>query len=52
MLTGFYHYLSFICSQIIDNKEELKTKLKEILREKSDAFNSEQPEEDKVIFLF
>ncbi|XP_063949470.1 5'-3' exoribonuclease 3 [Daucus carota subsp. sativus] len=31
-----------------DNKEELKTKLKGILREKSDAFNSENPEEDKV----
>ncbi|KVH96391.1 5'-3' exoribonuclease [Cynara cardunculus var. scolymus] len=28
--------------------EELKTKLKGILREKSDAFNSEQPEEDKI----
>lgn len=28
---------------IVDNNEELKTKLKEILREKSDAFNSEQP---------
>ncbi|KAI3734152.1 hypothetical protein L6452_13615 [Arctium lappa] len=33
---------------IIDNKEELKTKLKEILREKSDVFNSEQQEEDKI----
>ncbi|KAL1820777.1 hypothetical protein DCAR_0417124 [Daucus carota subsp. sativus] len=31
-----------------ENKEELKTKLKGILREKSDAFNSENPEEDKV----
>ncbi|KAJ9554058.1 hypothetical protein OSB04_018103 [Centaurea solstitialis] len=33
---------------IIDNKEDLKTKLKEVLREKSDVFNSEQPEEDKI----
>ncbi|KAJ0085531.1 hypothetical protein Patl1_09289 [Pistacia atlantica] len=31
-----------------ENKEELKTKLKELLRGKSDAFNSENPEEDKV----
>lgn len=31
-----------------ENKEELKVKLKEILREKSDAFNSKNPEEDKV----
>ncbi|KAI4316915.1 hypothetical protein L6164_024844 [Bauhinia variegata] len=31
-----------------DNKDELKSKLKEILREKSDAFNSKNPEEDKV----
>lgn len=34
--------------QIQDNKDELKAKLKEILREKSDAFNSKNPEEDKV----
>ncbi|KAK9270496.1 hypothetical protein L1049_026076 [Liquidambar formosana] len=33
---------------IHENKEELKTKLKELLREKSDAFNSKNPEEDKV----
>ncbi|KAJ3693624.1 hypothetical protein LUZ60_009104 [Juncus effusus] len=31
-----------------ENKEELKTKLKEVLKEKSDLFNSENPEEDKV----
>ncbi|KAJ0255874.1 5'-3' exoribonuclease 3 [Hirschfeldia incana] len=31
-----------------ENKEELKTKLKEVIREKSDAFNSDNPEEDKV----
>lgn len=31
-----------------ENKEELKAKLKELLRGKSDAFNSENPEEDKV----
>ncbi|KAF3446762.1 hypothetical protein FNV43_RR11942 [Rhamnella rubrinervis] len=33
---------------IQDNKEELKSKLKGILREKSDAFNSENAEVDKV----
>ncbi|XP_071693495.1 5'-3' exoribonuclease 3-like [Rutidosis leptorrhynchoides] len=32
----------------LDNKEELKTRLKGILRDKSDAFNSDQPEEDKI----
>ncbi|CAL0323847.1 unnamed protein product [Lupinus luteus] len=31
-----------------DNKDELKAKLKEVLREKSDAFNSKNPEEDKI----
>lgn len=31
-----------------ENKEELKTRIKELLREKSDAFSSETPEEDKV----
>ncbi|KAH6763611.1 5'-3' exoribonuclease 3 [Perilla frutescens var. hirtella] len=35
-------------SDIQDNKEELKSKLKESLREKSDVFNQENPEEDKV----
>ncbi|KAK2660700.1 hypothetical protein Ddye_007233 [Dipteronia dyeriana] len=35
-------------TEIQDNKEEMKAKLKELLREKSDAFNSENPEEDKV----
>lgn len=34
--------------QLQENKDELKAKLKESLREKSDAFNSENPEEDKV----
>lgn len=33
---------------IQDNKDELKTKLKGILRDKSDAFNSKTPEVDKV----
>jgi 5'-3' exoribonuclease 2 len=33
-----------------ENKEELKTKLKELIREKSDAFNSDTTEEDKVLF--
>ncbi|KAL5715050.1 5'-3' exoribonuclease 3 [Ranunculus cassubicifolius] len=31
-----------------ENKEELKSKLKELIREKSDAFNGDNPEEDKV----
>jgi 5'-3' exoribonuclease 2 len=31
-----------------ENKEELKSKLKEVLREKSDVYNSKNPEEDKV----
>ncbi|XP_059459559.1 5'-3' exoribonuclease 3 isoform X1 [Corylus avellana] len=31
-----------------ENKEELKSKLKEVLREKSDVYNSQNPEEDKV----
>lgn len=34
--------------QAQDNKDELKTKLKEILRDKSDVFNSKNAEEDKV----
>lgn len=34
--------------EMIENKEELKTKLKEVLRDKSDLFNSENSEEDKV----
>ncbi|KAJ9186468.1 hypothetical protein P3X46_002038 [Hevea brasiliensis] len=34
--------------EVNENKEELKTKLKEILREKNDVFNSKNPEEDKV----
>ncbi|KAL3514752.1 hypothetical protein ACH5RR_027469 [Cinchona calisaya] len=34
--------------EVRENKEELKTRLKELLREKSDAFSSEIPEEDKV----
>ncbi|XP_022144192.1 5'-3' exoribonuclease 3-like [Momordica charantia] len=33
---------------IYENKEDLKTKLKEVLREKSDVFNSNNPEEDKI----
>lgn len=31
-----------------ENKDELKLKLKELIREKSDAFNSDNQEEDKV----
>ena len=37
-----------ILNQENENKEELKTKLKEVIREKSDAFNSDNHEEDKV----
>ncbi|XP_038889945.1 5'-3' exoribonuclease 3 isoform X1 [Benincasa hispida] len=33
---------------IHENKKELKTKLKEVLREKSDVFNSNNSEEDKI----
>ncbi|GMP81576.1 hypothetical protein CsSME_00036238 [Camellia sinensis var. sinensis] len=35
-------------TDVHENKEELKIKLKELLREKSDVFNSENPEQDKV----
>ncbi|RLN03575.1 hypothetical protein C2845_PM13G05510 [Panicum miliaceum] len=35
-------------SQERDNKEDLKSRLKNAIREKSDVFNSENPEEDKV----
>lgn len=35
-------------NEVRENKEDLKAKLKELLREKSDSFNSENPEEDKV----
>jgi len=31
-----------------ENKEDLKSRLKDAIREKSDVFNSENPEEDKV----
>ncbi|MCD7456075.1 5'-3' exoribonuclease 3 [Datura stramonium] len=34
--------------EVSENKEELKTKLNKLLREKNDSFNSESPEEDKV----
>ncbi|XP_065880638.1 5'-3' exoribonuclease 3 isoform X2 [Euphorbia lathyris] len=34
--------------EVHDNKDELKAKLKERLREKSDAFNSGNAEEDKI----
>ncbi|KAI3989070.1 hypothetical protein MKX01_033106 [Papaver californicum] len=35
-------------TEISENKDEFKMKLKEILREKSDLFNSDKQEEDKV----
>lgn len=44
-----------IAIQVHENKEELKTKLKNSLREKSDVFNMDIVEEDKVltsIYLF
>nr|XP_016513870.1 PREDICTED: 5'-3' exoribonuclease 3-like isoform X2 [Nicotiana tabacum] len=34
--------------EVSENKEELKTKLNKLLRDKNDIFNSENPEEDKV----
>ncbi|KAI3432020.1 5'-3' exoribonuclease [Psidium guajava] len=34
--------------EVHENKEDLKAKLKELLREKSDVFNSANPEEDKI----
>ncbi|KAG9458025.1 hypothetical protein H6P81_002533 [Aristolochia fimbriata] len=34
--------------EIYENKDELKSKLKDLLREKSDLFNSDNPDEDKV----
>ena len=37
--------------EVRENKEDLKAKLKEVLREKSDLFNSENPEEDNVCRL-
>ncbi|CAJ1941964.1 unnamed protein product [Sphenostylis stenocarpa] len=37
--------------EVRDNKDELKTKLKDILREKSDVFNSNKAEEDKLPIL-
>ena len=46
----FLVLLFFLLIQPQENKEELKQRLKEMIREKSDAFNSENPEEDKVYF--
>lgn len=40
----------FLC-QALDNIEDLKAKIKESIREKSDVFNSDVREEDKVYFL-
>ncbi|KAI3797349.1 hypothetical protein L1987_32605 [Smallanthus sonchifolius] len=34
--------------EALENKEELMAKLKEVLREKSDVFNSDEQEEDKI----
>lgn len=50
-LTEYLKLLStniYAVIQIQENKEELKSKLKESLRGKSDAFNQENPEEDNV----
>ncbi|KAL3845308.1 hypothetical protein ACJIZ3_002711 [Penstemon smallii] len=35
-------------TDVHENKEELKSKLKELLREKSDVFNTDSQEEDKI----
>ncbi|KAK4351891.1 hypothetical protein RND71_027409 [Anisodus tanguticus] len=35
-------------NEVLENKEELKTKLNKLIREKNDVFNSENPEEDKI----
>ncbi|XWS20972.1 hypothetical protein CRYUN_Cryun30bG0015200 [Craigia yunnanensis] len=35
-------------TDVHENKEELKTKLKELIREKADVFNSKNHEEDKI----
>ncbi|XP_060199805.1 5'-3' exoribonuclease 3 isoform X2 [Lycium barbarum] len=35
-------------NEAFENKEELKTKLNKLIREKNDVFNSENPEEDKI----
>lgn len=43
-----YLLLFFYGIQVSENKEELKTKLNKLLRDKNDTFNSENPEEDKV----
>ncbi|KAJ8752276.1 hypothetical protein K2173_003912 [Erythroxylum novogranatense] len=39
---------SYYCNLARKNKEELKAKLKEALREESDIFNNEAAEEDKI----
>ncbi|XP_074357277.1 5'-3' exoribonuclease 3-like isoform X2 [Apium graveolens] len=39
---------SDLVKEACDNKEELEIKLKSILRERSDAFNCKNPQEDKV----
>ncbi|MCD7446711.1 5'-3' exoribonuclease 3 [Datura stramonium] len=35
-------------TEVLENKEELKTKLNKLIREKNDVFNSENPVEDKI----
>lgn len=35
--------------QIQENKEDLKLKLKDLLHQKSDLYNGDSPEEDKVV---
>ena len=41
-------FLSSHRHQVHETKEELKAKLKELIREKADVFNSKNHEEDKV----
>ena len=54
VLEEAFSFFSFILSdfpvatQELENKEELKSMLKDAIREKSDVFNSENSEEDKV----
>ncbi|CAN4093962.1 unnamed protein product [Withania somnifera] len=39
---------SSLDTEVLENKEELKTKLNKLIREKNDVFNSDNPEEDKI----
>lgn len=45
------HFVVCFFLQVLENKEDLKAELKKLLKEKSDVFNSENPEGDKVLQL-